>query len=362
MVKRFIIHIGTEKTGSTSIQTAGRVNRSFLAERGILYPTTPGEDNHIGMALAVGTFAQTAILRNRFGLITKEAFNKFQSSFWQLLDTEIKASSCATVLISNEHLSSRVASETAVDQIASFALGIAEEVEIVAYLRPQHELAASSYSTRVKMGFTGALQDILPKDDSDHFFNYEKMLALWANAFGDRHISVRLFDRNSLKSGNVVQDFFTTVFSLTDLEGFTVGKELNQSLDCAAAEFLRLMNKSIPPFIGGKLNPKRGRISSILSGKNFGPKLTLSADQAGHLMAVFDKSNAAVAKRYLGREDGGLFPRRPHMLPRGSEDALTSELAVKIASAMWISAANIPSRPVQYSQAPPSAAQMRQET
>ncbi len=51
MQKTIYLHIGTEKTGSTTLQAVSGINRRTLMNHGIFYPRTPGERNHIKLAL-----------------------------------------------------------------------------------------------------------------------------------------------------------------------------------------------------------------------------------------------------------------------------------------------------------------------
>ncbi|HEX5860251.1 MAG TPA: hypothetical protein VFY58_00315, partial [Nocardioides sp.] len=48
-----VLHIGMGKTGTTSIQGWLHRNRERLAERGILYPASPGERRHVRLGLAM---------------------------------------------------------------------------------------------------------------------------------------------------------------------------------------------------------------------------------------------------------------------------------------------------------------------
>lgn len=49
---RLSIHIGTEKTGTTSIQTALKADRDRLAESGVLFPILFGSLNQMELSVA----------------------------------------------------------------------------------------------------------------------------------------------------------------------------------------------------------------------------------------------------------------------------------------------------------------------
>ncbi len=50
--RRCVLHIGLEKTGTTTIQNRLASNRERLLERGILYPRSAGRSNHLHLVSA----------------------------------------------------------------------------------------------------------------------------------------------------------------------------------------------------------------------------------------------------------------------------------------------------------------------
>ena len=52
-VDELVIHVGTDKTGTTSIQGFLRKNRAALAERGCLVPRSPGTTRHIRVGMFI---------------------------------------------------------------------------------------------------------------------------------------------------------------------------------------------------------------------------------------------------------------------------------------------------------------------
>ena len=53
MARDLILHIGTTKTGSTSIQHVLAQNRDALLAQGVLYPRSPGDPQHDLLAYAM---------------------------------------------------------------------------------------------------------------------------------------------------------------------------------------------------------------------------------------------------------------------------------------------------------------------
>ena len=90
--------------------------------------------------------------------------------------------------------------------LREFLTAFFDDIQISVYLRRQDQVALSLYSTRLKSGETETR--ILPRTHAgDPYFNYDRSLALWEDAFGRANIHVRLFDRKGLIGGSIVSDF-----------------------------------------------------------------------------------------------------------------------------------------------------------
>lgn len=333
MIKSAVLHIGTEKTGSTAIQKAGEVHRAAFSEIGVCYPRVPGEKNHIGFTLMSVKGPGTARLQQLIGLKTDDEYNRYLAGFWENAERELLASGCHTYVCSNEHLSSRVFEADKIKKIAEFLSKHAETVKVVLYLRPQHELLASYYSTRVKSGFTKSLEDIIPQDETNEYYNYLDMIDRWAYGFGAENVVVKRFDRSSLLEGDVVKDFYVGEVGVPSDFKFEDSPPVNQSLDAPGAEFLRLFNQFVPNFADGVPNRDRAGISNLLSEMSFGQKLAVSGEKGRAIMDMFAESNAEVARKYFHQDDGVLFPKLK--FDGVDPQPLTAELAVKIAAELW---------------------------
>ncbi len=74
-------------------------------ERG---PTAARSQNHVGLAVAVAERAREPSLLDMLGLRDAAAKGHFLATLTDRLAAEIAAAGCHTLLLSNEHLSSRV--------------------------------------------------------------------------------------------------------------------------------------------------------------------------------------------------------------------------------------------------------------
>src|SRR5205085_4173050 len=111
--------------------------------------------------------------------------------------------------------------------------------------RSQPELFLSTYSTAIKAGHTELDP---PKVERDHRYNYEMMLCPWAEVFGEENLIVRIYDRKTLIGGDVIKDFLS-ILNYEPGPDFKLPDNLNLRLDGDTLQFLREINKYVPPFL-----------------------------------------------------------------------------------------------------------------
>jgi hypothetical protein len=331
MHKTLYLHIGTEKTGSTALQSVSGLNRAILRTHGILYPKTPGDRNHTKLTIFAADKPNALDLRRLARLFPDAAYDEFMAQFPETLRSEIATEQCPQVFLSNEHLSSRLKGVAEIRRLAAIIQPLAESVKIVVYLRRQPELFLSTYSTSIKAGRTRALEP--PKKDQHPRYNYEKLLSLWADVFGEENVIVRIYDRNTLVGHDVVKDFFS-IMNYEPGPDIEIPATLNERLDHDALSFLLEFNKHVPPFLQDVVNPDRGDVVAALEARAKSAALAVPASVLRHLAETYAESNARVARRFLGRSDGKLFSDVEYE-DRAEGAALTTERAVEISAHLW---------------------------
>jgi hypothetical protein len=324
------LHIGTQKTGTTTLQQVGKRNREVLAARGVLYPASPGEINHTGLAIYASGGQRCLDLASEAGLRSPADIAAYQEKLPGLLRQEIAASGAQKVWLSNEHLSSRVRDLPQLAQLAAMLRGLAREVKIIIYLRHQPEYYLSTYSMVIKAG--SEKETRVPASEREYYYNYDKMLNVWADAFGEDAILVRVFERAALINGDVVDDIFGLMG--VDRAGLSIPEALNQSLDARSLQFLQLFRRSVPRYRDGVLNPEHGDVVRALEALPPGPKYRVSAEVMQRIADMFAASNARVARRFLHRDNGKLFAETVYR-DAGDIPALSAGDAVDIAAHLW---------------------------
>src|SRR5437588_5600820 len=145
------LHIGCEKTGTTSIQKFLRANRELLARAGILFPRAPGEENQMGLAVAAQS--EFGPLRRKiFKLRSWPEVDAFREKLGRGLEQELTGSAFRRAIMSGEHCSSRLVSPAEVEWLRDFLRQFFDDITVVVYIRRQDEFLLSTYSTDIKGG------------------------------------------------------------------------------------------------------------------------------------------------------------------------------------------------------------------
>jgi len=331
------LHIGTEKTGTSSVQNFFGNNREFLARAGVLYPETPGHRNHTGLAGAAIEVSTRGALRKTLGIKTDQDVEDLRARLVSGLAAEISSRPFKKAVMSGEHCSSRLLSDGEVGWLKDVLAPHFAKIYIVVYLRRQDDFLLSTYSTGVKSGSQRRL-DIPPQEVIQNRYDYWGLVSRWARVFGKEQIICRKFERGALKSGDIVED----ILAVTGIEAspaFDRPQDANESLDADSLEFLRLFNAHVPRFVRGEINPARANVIGLLSQMSSGPLVTLSDPQLREFMGFFEESNRKVAMEYFGGARSGpgdaLFEPRADTRPRTAPVTLSPERAVEISAYLW---------------------------
>jgi hypothetical protein len=331
------LHIGTEKTGTSSIQNFFHANRERLKRDGVLYPLTPGKRNHTALAAAAQQLDKRGPLRKSLDVRTDQDVLKLRATLKEGLREELSAGGYRAVVMSGEHCSSRLLEDAEVAWLKELLAPFFDEMRIVVYLRRQDDYLLSVYSTAVKSGATFTLR-LPPQRTMEQRYDYWELLSRWARGFGRERIICRKFERSAMRGGDVVEDFLAAV-GLEMKADYERPQSVNESLDAESLEFLRLFNQHVPRFAQNSVNPERDNVVGLLSRMSRGPLVTLSDAELSGFMAQFREPNRKVAEEYFGGarvdSDDPLFERRSDSRPRIASATLTVERAVEICAGLW---------------------------
>jgi hypothetical protein len=217
-MKKVIIHIGANKTGTTSIQSyCSKYSDSLIKNHGVLYPNTGRIWNaHFKLAWSLGAGK---------GEVDPSP------DIWTDLRNEVEAAKCDKIVLSSENFI-LIENSNQLSQIKDTFHDY--EFEIVLFVRRQDYWIESLFLQRIKMG-------LLEKDFNQFVsspgqaLDYKKILTPWIDVFGKESIIVVNFE-TEVKEKGAVTCFFQAI--KVPLENIKEIRD-NDSIDRFIAEFLR---------------------------------------------------------------------------------------------------------------------------
>lgn len=195
-----LIHIGTHKTATTSLQLFFDLNKDALATTGIYLPRA-------------GRYGE---LSGNHGMAWDMIETGMSPEFDKLL-TELATADCRTALLTSEDFSLLHARPGALQLMSDGLRSAGYKPVIAVYLRPQAVFAESMYVERVKHDYIRPLGQYLrtiietgsyiPDGTKIHLiFRYSALLDSFVRAFGRENVIVRLYEAQR-GATHVFQDF-----------------------------------------------------------------------------------------------------------------------------------------------------------
>lgn len=329
------LHIGTPKSGTTTIQQFLKHNRALLQENGVHVPQSAGPSNQRRLAAmflnddTVDDFFRRLNLQNRAERIA--AKRQWQAD----LSAEIKAQTCSHVVMSSEHLQSRLHEPEAIRALSDYLQALFSDIRIILYIRDPLDTIVSLYSTAVKSGSRLAELPLSPPDLWANIVNHKATIQRWQANLAPAELRLRLFQKDDFVQGDLLADFISAA-ELPALD-YKRPKRANESLDRLGLEMLRRLNKDIPVILpDGTTNPQRGNIKTVFEAHfNGGAPFLPSAEAVAAYDAAFADSNDWVRETFFPEREHLFTPKTRNM---ASEDALApgdlDEMAA-FAAALW---------------------------
>lgn len=200
--KKLFLHIGTHKTGSTSIQHWLKENSHVLTANNFYYPM---DGRYFYPPEASASLLAHAILGNQPEYIKNIKIN--YDACVSDIKRDVINSSCETIIISSEHFSHAISID-AIKNILNLFVDLFESISIIIYLRRQDTRLESSWTQDIKTflhfkSFDQYFEDHFNADE----WNYFDLLSNWSSVFGKHNIIVRPFEVNQFFNTDLISDF-----------------------------------------------------------------------------------------------------------------------------------------------------------
>jgi FtsZ-binding cell division protein ZapB len=322
-VKTLYLHIGTTKTGTSSIQEFLQENREALTRQGYCFPKAQRKYPH------------TCSNRNAH-FLTADYFLE-DGSHNTDLEKEVLLEGMSHLLQCFEQFDNIILSEEAIWRVSArtrkelfpYLLEHSQKngytVKIVVYLRRQDAYIISNWNQCIKHCTsphrTATLEDrveqIIRKEK--YVVNYAKRLDEISGFFGKENLIVRRYEPDSWYHGSIIEDFLHAIgIELTE-DFLPPARMVNLSLQGNTIEIQRIINKDDTlttnecVYFGKNL-----RRLAPESGQRY-PCSMLSREETENLLKKFKTGNSRVAKEYIG--DGKpLFSEEISDLPKWQPD------------------------------------------
>lgn len=302
MKNEIIIHVGSAKTGSTSLHEFLTGNHRFLEEQGICYPKA-------GRYAALDHF-------HLFSSMCPEVWYAAQSpgtfeEEWNPVVEELNAAfgsgarfgllSCSGFLRLKQEQLIRIR-----DLLGRY------QVRIVCYLRRQDRLLMSAVSQGIKAGNPEALDIQSGLEYYSYLLDFEALLAPFEEVFGIENMQILPFEKQQMVKGDATQNFFSKVFNL-DLSGkvLTEFPTENVGITRDSLEYVIKLNQLRDTAIDRKkYQAMFERYSTLQRNHHDGDSNDvpiLSPRQQMTIIEKYENCNKTIAEKYLQRPDKKLF-------------------------------------------------------
>jgi hypothetical protein len=305
-MRKLFLHVGVHRTATTSIQRFMRANGEVLLGKGYLHPFGVARHNAVVSRMRYGTLSVT----------------EFAQDLQRRMDG--KGGWVQAAVVSDEDMSM-------IEDFSLFA-PLAEffDVKVVVSLRRQDLWLESWYLQNLKWQWNPSLAHLT----FDEFFaargeflwiDYATRLGHYEAVFGPGSVIAGVFEEPDMPAGPI--DAFLAMIGITDQAGFGDKLHHNSSLSPLATEFMRHLPLDEMKDIDRRVFEQ----ASLALDKDLvsnGSKLIMPHARRLEVMAEHAAGNAAVARRYLGRDK--LF----HTPLPGPRDPLANASLPKDAAAL----------------------------
>lgn len=300
-----ILHLGTEKTGTSSIQHFLKKNRNAIMQQGFYFMKSTGQADDRKLSAYCLLEGQFDDFHTKNSYDTNEKKLIFEKKLVEDIANEIKVipENIHTVIFSSEHFHSRVRTHAQREKLKSLLSRFFNTVSLITYIRPQLEMAISHYSTYLKTKGTESLEQYLTQcEPENYYYNYWQYLSGWASSFEDSELIVRIFEREALIDKDIVVDFCHAVgLNYSILEKTN---PINESVTPTGQELLKIVNDNFPSLTEqGLENTTRTAFSQIISRLFPGSGQRPSKEEAIQIQDKFKDINDKIKHQYFQNKD-----------------------------------------------------------
>lgn len=286
------LHIGTEKTGTTTLQTWFSNNREALDRQGVHYPTAFGRYNHHFLALY-------ALEGDTDDAPAQDDGTRVSEDVRKLFDEELQAHGATPQwIISSELLHSRLTTRARIERVRDLLAPHFESIRILIHLRPQADMALSLASTWARMGQRISRRFFERIGGDDPFYDLDALVARWESVFGPDRVEVVPYKRERDLTARMIEEL------AIDTAGLGAVQTRNQAYDWRTIALLNCLGSDDVAMDDLKDRDWSGMVAALPTEQ----PLVIGEDLARAVQERFEASNARLIARREELLPGDLTP------------------------------------------------------
>ncbi|ELE3144698.1 hypothetical protein RMG80_001274 [Campylobacter coli] len=310
------VHIGTEKTGTTSIQEFLYINKSIIQKQNYFFAQSIGIKNHWDLAfLGYSLNKKDSYILNN-SLWNFQAIKQHKKNIFSKIKDEVKFNH--KIIFSSELLQSRLTRKREIVKLYTFFKKIGfTNIKVICYIRDANEMLRSLLSEAIKWEEIDSFELKEEKEEYKlgykknlfhfhHICNHKQTLQWWGEVFGKENLIARLFDKNEFYQGDLLKDFIHSIGLEWDDE-FIIPPKQNESLDLLGIDLLRRINKFLPLFCNNARNIFRGDLHHFavkhFTSKDSHLKFQPPKEVVQSYIDYFEESNEWVRKEFFPHKE-----------------------------------------------------------
>lgn len=215
------LHIGQQKTGSTSLQRFLFDNYDNLLKKNVLYPKSLGTEH----------FKQHLVFRHHETILDGKLSKKLQE--------EIDLTKPDSVIISDENLF--YGRNLNKSNLATFFTHLFSEIEVIVYLRRQDLHMPSHYQQALKGKVTRTFDEWIDNSINKGYYDYGYVLNLWRQHLPQSKFTIKVM--HNLVQDDIRFDFMSLLNVNTERFIFNQKHSLNESIDWRLLPAMLCCNK-----------------------------------------------------------------------------------------------------------------------
>lgn len=296
--RELILHIGTEKTGSTSIQDFLKTNRKQLRKNGYIVPTTLGDQIHFKLQLMANSEDFVDSFCRNLGLARNKKLRQRTIKQWrEEFEREVTRSKGKKWIISCETLHSRLKTKQDIKRLKRILKPLFKKIDVIVYLRDPLDLVVSRLNENVKSALP--MEIPVPSQKGFDICNHAETVENWEGKLGPGEFIPRLFTNDSMLNQNVVDDF-CNVFRI-NTSSLRMPTRKNMSMPEYCLKIINEINRYVPRrWIDGSIIESRWELITLLEKTlRTGRKVQANKEQIDEYDRYYKESNERVRKKYF---------------------------------------------------------------